>query len=52
MENRSRRVISYVTAAASIFVGLAPVVVLEKWWGVPRKITIGFGVIAWVIGTA
>lgn len=41
----------YVTTAASILVGIVPIWVLETWFGVPRKITVGFGIIAYVIGT-
>lgn len=47
MERRARPPIWYLTAAASIVVGITPVVVLERWFGVPRKITVGFGVLAW-----
>ena len=48
--NPSRRpAVWYVTAAASIAVGIAPIVVLEHWFGVPRKFTVGFGVITWAV---
>jgi hypothetical protein len=41
----------YFTRAASILVGIVPIWVLETWFGVPRKITVGYGIIAYVIGT-
>ena len=41
----------YFTTAASILVGIAPIWVLENWFGVPRKISVGYGIIAYVIGT-
>ena len=50
MEKHSRPAIWYLTTAASLFVGLAPIIVLEKCYGVPRKIMVGFGVLAWLIG--
>lgn len=41
----------YFTTAASLLVGIVPIWVLETWFAVPRKITVGYGVIAYVIGT-
>lgn len=41
----------YFTTAASILIGIVPIWVLETWFGVPRKITVGYGIIAYVIGT-
>ena len=52
MTNRSRFAIRYVTALASIAVGIVPIVVLERWFGVPRKVTVGFGVLAWAVAVA
>jgi hypothetical protein len=48
----SRPAIWYLTGVASIAVGIAPIVVLERWFGVPRKITVGFGVVAWAAAVA
>lgn len=50
MSRSPRPSLWYFTAAASILVGVVPVILLERWWGVPRKITVGFGVLAWVAG--
>ena len=47
MASRPKPAIWYLTAAASIAVGVAPIVVLERWFGVPRKVTVGFGVLTW-----
>ena len=47
MVNSSKPAIWYVTGAASIAVGIAPIAVLERSFGVPRKVTVGFGVLAW-----
>jgi len=52
MVNRSRPAIWYVTAVASIAVGILPIVVLEQWFGVPRKVTVGFGVLVWAVAVA
>lgn len=41
----------YFTTAASILVGIAPIWALENWFGVPRKISVGYGIVAYVIGT-
>jgi hypothetical protein len=49
MNTPPRPRIWYITAAASILIGVVPILLLERWWGVPRKLTVGFGVIAWVI---
>ncbi len=38
-----------VTAVASVLVGVAPVYVLASWWGVPTKITVGYGAFAWIV---
>lgn len=40
----------YVTTAASILVGVLPIWALERWFNVPRKITVGYGILAFVIG--
>lgn len=40
------------TAAASVVVGIAPILALELWWSVPRGITVGYGVIVWVVAVA
>ena len=42
----------FFTAAASIALGIIPIVVLEAWFGVPRKISVGYGILAFLIGTA
>jgi hypothetical protein len=42
----------YFTTTASIAVGIVPIWVLETWFGVPRKISVGYGILAYVIGTA
>jgi hypothetical protein len=42
----------FFTAAASIAIGIVPLIVLESWFGVPRKISVGYGILAYVIGTA
>ena len=47
MARRSRPAIWYLTAMASIAVGVVPIAVLERWFGVPRRISVGFGVLAW-----
>jgi hypothetical protein len=52
MASRSRPAIWYVTAVASIAVGIVPIVVLERWFGVPRKVSVGFGVVAWAAAVA
>ena len=52
MAIRSRPTIWYVTGLASIAVGIVPIIVLERWFGVPRKVTVGFGVIAWAVAVA
>lgn len=49
MARRSKPAIWYVTAVASIAVGIVPIVVLERWFGVPRKVTVGFGVLVWAV---
>lgn len=41
----------YLTTAASIAVGIVPIWVLETRFDVPRKITVGYGILAYVIGT-
>lgn len=52
MGSRSRPGLWYVTSAASIAVGIIPIVVLERWFGVPRKVSVGFGVVVWVAAVA
>ena len=52
MASRSRPAIWYVTALASVAVGIIPIVVLERWFGVPRKVSVGFGVVAWAAAVA
>jgi hypothetical protein len=47
--NPTRPTVWYMTGAASIAVGVVPIVILERWFGVPRKFTVGFGVIAWAV---
>src|SRR5512141_322664 len=47
MPSRSRPAIWYLTGTASIAVGIVPILILERWFGVPRKVTVGFGVAAW-----
>jgi hypothetical protein len=42
----------FFTAAASIAIGIIPIIVLETWFGVPRKISVGYGILAFVVGTA
>ena len=49
---RSRPAVWYGTAVASIAVGIVPIVVLERWFGVPRKVSVGFGVVAWAAAVA
>ncbi len=41
----------YGTTAASIAIGLVPIWILETWFGVPRKIIVGYGILAFVLGT-
>jgi hypothetical protein len=52
MASGSRPAIWYVTAVASVAVGIIPIVVLERWFGVPRKVTVGFGVVTWAAAVA
>lgn len=40
----------YVTTAASLAVGIIPIWVLESWFGVPRKIIVGYGFLAYIVG--
>src|SRR5512132_1913236 len=42
----------FFTAAASIAIGIIPIFILEAWFGVPRKISVGYGILAFVVGTA
>lgn len=35
---------------ASVLVGVLPPLILIKWFGVPRKLLVGFGVLAYIIG--
>ena len=42
----------FFTAAASIAIGIIPIIVLETWFGVPRKISVGYGILAFAVGTA
>jgi hypothetical protein len=42
----------FFTTAASIAIGIIPIIVLEAWFGVPRKISVGYGILAFVVGTA
>jgi hypothetical protein len=46
MASESRPVVWYVTAVASVGVGTIPIVILDRWFGVPRKGSGGFGVVA------
>jgi hypothetical protein len=41
----------FFTAAASIAIGIIPIIVLQAWFGVPRKISVGYGILAFVVGT-
>jgi hypothetical protein len=41
----------YFTTAASILVGIVPIWLLETRFDVPRKISVGYGILAYVIGT-
>ena len=52
MASRSRPAIWYVTAAASVAVGIIPIIVLERRFGVPRRVSVGFGVVAWAAAVA
>ena len=47
-----QRLRQFLPALASIAVGVLPVVVLIVWFGVPRKLIIGWGVLSYVIGVA
>lgn len=40
----------YVTTVASIAVGILPIWALERWFGVPRKIIVGYGFLAYIVG--
>ena len=40
----------YATTAASLAVGILPIWALESWFGVPRKITVGYGFLAYIVG--
>ena len=40
----------YFTTAASIAIGIIPIWVLEVRFGVPRKISVGYGILAYVVG--
>lgn len=40
----------YLTTAASIAVGVIPIWILESWFLVPRKIIVGYGFLAYIIG--
>jgi hypothetical protein len=46
-----RPVLWYLTTAASIAVGIVPIWLLETRFGVPRKISVGYGILAYVIGS-
>lgn len=48
---RRRPLLWYGTTAASIAIGLVPIWILETWFGVPRKIIVGYGILAFVLGT-
>jgi hypothetical protein len=48
--DRSHRGLRVVTAVASIAVGILPIAVLETSFGVPRKLIVGYGILAWIGG--
>jgi hypothetical protein len=35
---------------ASIAVGIVPLIILERCYGVPRKLMLGYGFLAWIVG--
>lgn len=47
-----RPLLWYCTAAASVLVGIVPIWILETSFGVSRKIIVGWGILAFIIGTA
>lgn len=47
---RRRPPLWYFTAAASLAVGILPIWVLESRFGVPRKIIVGYGFLAYIVG--
>ena len=42
----------YLITAATLAVGILPIWALETWFGVPRKIIVGYGFLAYIIGVA
>ena len=47
---RRRPPLWYFTTAASLAVGILPIWALENWFGVPRKIIVGYGFLAYIVG--
>lgn len=47
---RARPLLWYFTTAASVAIGIVPIWILETRFGVPRKIIVGYGFLAYVIG--
>ena len=48
MAERPKSEVPHAASIGSIIVGVAPIIVLANWWDVPLKITVGYGVLAWV----
>jgi len=49
---RRRSPLWYFTTAASLAVGILPIWALESWFDVPRKIIVGYGFLAYIIGVS
>ena len=47
---RRRPPLWYITAAATLAVGILPLWALESWLDVPRKIIVGYGFLAYIVG--
>ena len=47
---RRRRPLWYFTTAATLAVGILPIWALESWFDVPRKIIVGYGFLAYIVG--
>jgi uncharacterized membrane protein YhfC len=47
---RRRPPLWYFTTAATLAVGILPIWALESWFGVPRKIIVGYGFLAYIVG--
>jgi len=50
MRTASPFFLKYLPAAASIAVGIIPIFILEHWFGVSRKLIVGYGFLAYIIG--